>query len=170
MYGTNMDALISLVRWLPAEIAVFVIAMTPIAELRGAIPLGMSLYGLDPAVAATYAIMGNMIPPLVLVYFLTPVTVYAERRFTWTRTFFAWLHTRTRRVFSGRYATFGAVALILFVAVPLPFTGAWTGSVAAVLFEIPRRRSLAYILTGVIISATIVTIITTGATKLVQGS
>jgi uncharacterized membrane protein len=140
---------------------VMAVAALPVSELRGAIPLALLGYHMPPVVAYGLAVVGNMIPVVLvlpslalLVHVLGQVEVFAR--------VFRWLFARTRRRFSGPYARWGAVALVAFVALPLPMTGAWTGCLIAYLFGIPYRQSLLLIGLGVMIAGLIVTLSTLG--------
>ena len=64
------------------------------------------------------------------------------------------------RKFSGKYEKYGSIALIIFVGIPLPFTGSWTASLASFVFNIPLKKSFPLILLGVCMAATIVMLIT----------
>jgi uncharacterized membrane protein len=79
--------------------------------------------------------------------------------------FFEWLFARTRKR-SGALEKYGAIGLVLFVAIPLPVTGAWTGSAAAFLFGIPFRKAFPIILLGVMIAGGLVTAAVLGGVSL----
>lgn len=79
-----------------------------------------------------------------------------------TEKFFDWLFARTRHKFTGQYEKWGELALVIFVAIPLPMTGVWTGSVAAFLFGIPKKRALILVSLGAFIAGIIVTVMTLG--------
>lgn len=134
---------------------VLVIAMLPVVELRGAVPVGINLLGLPWYRAVMLAIIGNMLP-VFLVLLLLDSAVRLLVRFRLFRRFFDWLFDRTRRrsELIRRWEFWG---LAMFVAVPLPVTGAWTGSVAAVLMGLPYWRSVLAILIGVVIAGAVVT-------------
>ena len=76
--------------------------------------------------------------------------------------FFDWLFERTRRKHSKRFETYQELALLFFVAIPLPITGAWSGSVAAFVFGIPAKKAIPFIIMGVLVSGVIVSLITQG--------
>ena len=76
--------------------------------------------------------------------------------------FLNWLFERTRKKTKDKIEKYGDLALIIFVAIPLPNTGAWTGTLAAWLFGIPMKRALLNIFYGVLIAGVIVTMITSG--------
>mgnify|MGYP001515205937 CR=1 FL=1 len=129
----------------------FFMAMVPVVELRGAIPLGVAA-GLPPAVAAVTAMAGNLMPvPCILLLWLGPKVDRLERR----------AHLKGRKV--RKYRTLG---LVLLVAIPLPGTGAWTGALVADVLDIRMRTALPAIAAGVIIAGCITTAVTCGVAGL----
>jgi uncharacterized membrane protein len=152
----NLIDTIPLLRDIPPTLAVVLISMVPVLELRGAIPLGL-LLGLGPLETMAAAIVGNLIPVPFLVWLLDPVQRWLSdhsRRFA---RFFNWLFARTRRRYDQRYDRLRDLALVSLVAVPLPGTGAWTGSAAAFVFAVNKWRALVLISLGVLIAAIAVT-------------
>ncbi len=135
------------------EIAVVVLAAMPVSELRGAIPLALAME-FSPFKAYVLAFIGNLIPVVPLLFFLQPVSEKL-RHISIFEKFFNWLFERTRRK-ATLIEKFEALGLILFVAIPLPVTGAWTGCVAATLFKIRFRYAFAAVTAGVIIAGFIV--------------
>jgi uncharacterized membrane protein len=107
-----------------------------------------------------WAVLGNIIPVIPLLLFLGPVSEYLRRYAIWDR-FFTWLFARTRRR-SELIEKLEVIGLTLFVAVPLPITGAWTGTVAAFLFDIPFKHALPAIILGVLIAGGVVTLASLG--------
>lgn len=146
----------------PPEVATFLIAMLPIAELRGAIPIALTVYQLEVWPAYVLAVIGNIIPAIFIVHLLGPVSGYLMQRFKIFNKFFTWLFARTKHKFTGKYEKWGNLALMIFVAIPLPITGAWTGAVAAFLFGIPKSKSLIFIGLGAAIAGIIVSLMTLG--------
>ena len=142
--------------FLPAELIVFLLGATPVSELRGAIPLALGVYGLSPVMAFVLSTAGNILAGAIVIWLLGPISGFLITRFNFADKFFAWLFARTRHKFAGKYELWGELALIIFVAIPLPMTGAWTGAVASFLFGIPKKRALALIGAGVIIAGLIV--------------
>jgi uncharacterized membrane protein len=140
---------------LPHEIAVILVGMLPIFELRGAIPLGF-YFGLPVLKNFTLSVLGNMIPVVPLLFLLTPVSERLRRIPLWNR-FFDWLFERTKKK-ADLIQKYEALGLALFVAVPLPMTGAWSGVIAASLFKIRFRYAFPAIFIGVILAGIIVTI------------
>lgn len=138
------------------EWAVFFTAWLPFIELRGAIPLAISL-GIEPLTAFWIGVAGNAVPVIPLLLLLEPVRVFLIRNSRLMARFFDWLYARTIRK-SDQVDKYGALGLILFTAIPFPTTGAWTASLAAVVFKIKFRYALPAILAGVIIAGVVVTL------------
>ncbi len=131
------------------------IAASPIAELRVAIPMAIIQFNFPWYYALLLAIIGNLLPvPFILLFFnafsrlLSKIGIF--------RRMLHWLFERTRRrgKIINRYERIG---LVLFVAIPLPITGAWTGSLAAVLFGLKFKHALLSIFIGILIAGAIVT-------------
>lgn len=135
------------------------IAMTPVLELRGAIPVGIAA-GLPPAAACVAAILGNLLPvPFVM--------LLARRVFDWLRDApvvgpkVRWLERRAH--LKGRLVRkYRLAGLVILVAIPLPGTGAWTGALAASLLDIRLRTALPAIAAGLVIAGGITTAVTLG--------
>ncbi len=136
-------------------LAVIGLAASPIAELRGAIPLAITGLHIDWYWALPLAILGNLVPVPFILLFLDRGARLASRVSFLGRAI-NWVFERTRRrsKIVERYEYLG---LVLLVAVPLPVTGAWTGSLAAVLFGLRLRHAFLAIAAGVIIAGGIVT-------------
>lgn len=146
----------------PPELVVVAIAALPISELRGAIPLALKMYGMSPLESYVLGVLGNLLPVPVLLLFLGRAERYL-RRFACFDRFFTWLFSRTRRRTQAGIEKYGALALVLFVAVPLPVTGAWTGVAAAYVFGIEFRYAFPAISLGVLIAGVVVTLASLGA-------
>ena len=141
---------------LPAWLVVLLAAALPVSELRGAIPLAIGVYGYDPWQAYLLAVLGNLLPVVPLLLFLGPVSDWL-RRFTFWDKFFTWLFSRTRRKYIREHESFSLTALALFVAVPLPVTGAWTGCAIAFLVGFRFWPAFAAISIGVLLAGVVVT-------------
>lgn len=153
---------IELFKNIPPQLATSLIALIPVAELRVSIPVAIGVYKLPIWQAMFFSIIADIAISAVIIYLLGPIYRLLSGRLTIIDKFFIWLFARTRRKFYYKYEMWGNIALMLFVAIPLPITGAWTGSIASWLFGIPKKRSLCYISLGVIMSAVIVTLISIG--------
>jgi uncharacterized membrane protein len=149
----------------PSWLSTVILAALPFSELRGAIPLAIGVYGYSPVEAFLLGVFGNMLPVIPLLLFLDPVSAYL-RRFRIMDRFFEWLFIRTRNNHSERFERFGVLALTLFVAIPLPVTGAWTGCAAAFVFGIRFRRALPAIFLGVLVAGVVVTTVTVAGISL----
>jgi len=146
----------SLNEWLSIasrETLVFFTAMVPVVELRGAIPLGISL-GMRPLEACAVAMLGNLVPVVPVMLFLRYAAGWL-RRFPSIRRASDWFFARTKAR-SRVIRKYGPLGLVIFVAVPLPSTGAWTAAVAAFLFGIGIRKAFASIVLGTAIAGAIV--------------
>lgn len=144
---------------------VLFVAALPVSELRGAIPLAILSFQFDPLTAYILSVLGNLLPIPFLLTLLAPVTNLLCR-VSFLDRLISWLFARTRRKHGTLVERFGALALVLFVAIPLPATGAWTGALVAHLFGIPFRYALPLITLGVLIAGVLVTLATLGVLKL----
>lgn len=129
------------------NLAVFLVSMLPIVELRGAIPFGVSL-GMDWRWVYLISVIGNMIPVPFIILFFRPLIEFLKK----TRLFgklATKIHDRSLRKSEDviKYKIFG---LFLFVAIPLPGTGAWTGAAIAALLNMRLKNALPTILLGVL--------------------
>jgi uncharacterized membrane protein len=115
------------------------------------------------------AVLGNMIPVVPLLLFIEPVSNWLRRHIAPGDRFFQWLFARTRRKTEAGMRKYGVfIGLMIFVAIPLPVTGAWTGSIAAFLFGVKFRYSLPAILMGVLIASIVVSILTYGTATVIK--
>jgi uncharacterized membrane protein len=135
---------------LPKSLLVILIAALPIAELRVAIPVAIASLDFTWYYAFLLAIIGNMLPVPFILIFLEAATRLLNRVPTFKK-WLDWLFERTRKRGEIIQKNKG-IGLLLFVAVPLPVTGAWTGSLAAVLFGIGFKQAFFSILLGVMIA------------------
>ena len=101
-----------------------------------------------------------MVPVFILLALYEPVTIWVGKRVPFLQKLFDKVFYITKKRHASKFQKWGAAALILFVAVPLPITGAWSGSVAAFVFGIPYKKAVLYIGLGVCIAAIIVSILT----------
>lgn len=154
---------------LPPELTVIFIAMLPVFELRGAIPVAIGVYSMSPLESFTLGVIGNLIPVVPILLLLGPVSEFLRKHMKVFDIFFEWLFERTRRRVEDKYEKYGAIALIPFVAIPLPITGAWTGCAAAFVFGIRFRYSFPAIIVGVLISGVIVTTVSTAGSIWLMG-
>ena len=153
----------TIVQWvealpLPEPLLVMLVAMVPIFELRGAIPFARGLLDMAAVPAFVWGVLGNLIPVPFILWWLPPFMRWTEKHWAWLHRVLTRLHESTERRHSTRFERLRDLALITFVAIPLPITGAWSGSLAAVVFEVPRRRALPLIAVGVVIAGIVVSL------------
>lgn len=133
-------------------------AASPICELRCAIPWAVLKYEFPWYYAFLVAIIGNMLPVPFILLFLNFLSRLLSKISSFEK-MLKWLFDRVRR--RGRIIErYKYIGLMLFVAIPLPITGAWTGSIAAVLFGLEFKNTLLFIFFGILIAGTIVTLAT----------
>ncbi len=137
------------------EVTVFIISMLPVFELRGSIPVGINHFGLNPLLVFIISITGNMLPVFFILLFLDGVTKVFYK-IPLLSSFLEYLFRRTHHR-SGVVEKYQEMGLVAFVAIPLPITGAWTGSLAAYLFGLKFWKSIFFIFCGVIIAGIVVT-------------
>lgn len=142
-------------------IATFLVSMLPIIELRGAIPVGVSL-GLPVWQAALVAMAGNLLPVPFIIAFIRTVMDWLRVKSARAAKFVAWLEAKGTgaKAEKVRHAQFWG--LLAFVAIPLPGTGAWTGALIASLLNMRMKRALPPIVLGVLIAGVIVSLATAG--------
>lgn len=141
---------------LPKELIIVLVGALPIFELRGAIPLGFAWH-LPWQKIFFLSVLGNLLPIPFILILLEPLS-NRLRQFKFWRKFFDWLFERTRKKAKTveRYEFWG---LAIFVGIPLPMTGAWTGAVAASLLKMRFRKAFFSIALGVLMAAVIVTVL-----------
>jgi uncharacterized membrane protein len=139
-------------------LVILLIATLPIVELRGSIPVGILLFKLNWFLVVILSIIGTMLP-IFFILFLLGVVEKFLRRFKIFDVFFNWLFKRTKAK-SELIEKYEELGLMLFVAIPAPFTGAWTGSLASYIMKLSYLKSLLYVFFGVLIAAGIVTTFT----------
>ncbi|MFH1890797.1 MAG: small multi-drug export protein [Candidatus Kuenenbacteria bacterium] len=152
---------------LPGELAILVIAMLPIAEVRVSIPVGLEIYGMPIWPVLFWSLIGNIGAGYLLIILISPISQFLSRKFKFFDKIFKWIFDRTRKKFYDKYQHFGDIALLLFVAIPLPTTGVWTGAIASWLFGIEKKKSCVLIATGALIASLIVSLISLGFFKFI---
>lgn len=154
------EFLLSLKPYLDVHVIVILAAMLPIIELRGAIPFGIAL-GLNPLSATVLSILGSTIPVPFIFFGARPVINYLMK----TKLF----KNRAGRIIdrtirkSGGVKKYGFWGLLIFVGIPLPGTGAWTGTLAGDLLGMRFKRVFSAVLLGNILAGIIVYLISYAA-------
>ena len=136
-------------------IGIFLISMLPVIELRGSIPVGFS-QGLPWYTNMITSIVGNMLPVPFILLFVVKVFEFMKKR----NIMVGFIEKIEKRAMSrsDSIANKEFLGLMLFVAIPLPGTGAWTGALIAALLQFNRKKSFMYICIGVLIAASLVTL------------
>lgn len=153
---------------MPKEILTLFISMIPVGELRSSIPIAINIYGLSPLSAFFWSVLGNILISIVLLLILEPISHFLDSHFYLINRFFNWLFERTRKRHSQKFENWGSLALIAFVAIPLPMTGVWSGCLAAFVFGVPFKKSFPSVALGALIAGVVVTLISLGAASLKQ--
>ncbi|MBR1864625.1 MAG: small multi-drug export protein [Ruminococcus sp.] len=143
-------------------ILTFFISMVPIIELRAGIPAGV-LMGVDWKAAVAICMVGNMVPVPVIFFFARKVLEWGKDK-KYIGKFFTFCLEKGHHGGEKLKAKAGDkgiyYALLLFVGIPLPGTGAWTGTLAASLLDLDFKKSIAAVVLGVMLAAVIITVLT----------
>lgn len=136
---------------------VFLLSMVPLIEQRGAIPLGIIVHDLNPWLVFIVSFLGSLVPVPFILFFFSHIFEWLGK----TRILRWFYEFIDRKVSKGRdkvekYERWG---LMIFVAIPLPTTGLWTGSAVAAFLKMDRKKAAVYIIAGGLISATVITIL-----------
>ena len=148
-----------------AEVAVFLVAMCPLVELRLAIPIGC-IAGLPWWEVFLLSVVGNLLPVAPRYFLLRPIFAWMKK----TRLFRRLAEALERKILSksDRVTRYEMLGLILFVGVPLPGTGAWTGTGIAALLDLKPKKTFLSVVIGVLAAAVAVTLISYGVSGIVS--
>lgn len=143
------------------EILVFIISLMPILELRGGL-LAAALLGLDPIPSYIISIIGNVIPVPFILLLITKILDWMRNcKVKFIKSVAKWLDEKIEK-HKGSIEKYGYVGLILFVGIPLPGTGAWTGSLIAAVLEMDRKKSFWAVMLGVVMASIIMMVLSFG--------
>jgi uncharacterized membrane protein len=136
---------------------VFLLSMVPLIEQRGAIPLGIIINDMNPWFVFLVSFLGSLVPVPFILFFFSYIFEWLGK----TRILKWFYDLVDRKVKKGKdkiekYEKWG---LIIFVAIPLPTTGLWTGSAVAAFLKMDKKKAALYIVIGGLISATVITIL-----------
>nr|XP_043638721.1 uncharacterized protein LOC122609836 [Erigeron canadensis] len=138
----------------PDEAVVFALATLPVIELRGAIPVGYWLQ-LKPLVLTTLSVLGNMVPVPFIILYLKPLATFLAGTSKSASRFLDLLFKKAKSK-AGPVEEFQWLGLMLFVAVPFPGTGAWTGAFIASILDIPFWSAVSANFCGVVLAGLLV--------------
>ena len=147
---------------LPPHWATFWLSVLPVTELRVSLPLALTYWHLSPWVAYFFAVLGNLLPIPIVFICLPWLIRFAKAHSAWLVKIFDRFFGHLEHKHKNKYDRYGAFFLALFVAIPLPITGVWTGAILAVLFNIKKQYSIPALIVGVMMMGALVLVLTLG--------
>lgn len=148
------------------QILVFIISLMPVLELRGGL-LAASLLGLDPISSYIISIIGNIIPVPFVLWFMGSILKWMKTRKK-LKKIAEWLDKKVEKN-RNKIEKFGFWGLVLFVGIPLPGTGAWTGCLVASVLEMDKKKSFFATMIGIVMASIIMMIISFGLLRGITG-
>lgn len=150
------------------ELIVFIISILPILELRGGL-IAASLLNVSPLTGYIVSIIGNTLPvPFILLFINKILDWMGKSKIKWMNKLSKWLDKKARK-HKDSIEKYGYLGLVLFVGVPLPGTGAWTGCLAASVLNMDKKKSFISIMLGIIMASIIMMLISYGLLKRIVG-
>lgn len=150
------------------ELVVFIISLMPILELRGGL-IAAALLDLNPVSAYIISIIGNVLPVPFILWFINSILKFMRN--SKIKLFYKtanWLDEKVEK-HKGQIEKFGFMGLVLFVGIPLPGTGAWTGCLIASVLEMDRKKSFVAAMIGILMASIIMMILSFGLLKSIVG-
>jgi uncharacterized membrane protein len=151
-----VEAIIAWVSGIPPWIATVILSALPVTESRLTIPIAVTVWNMSPIAAYCFAMIGNAIPFIPIFFGFRAVKLWAARHAPWSVQWFERALHRVQRKIGTQYERWGILAVLLFVAVPLPGTGVWSGTLLAVALELSWKRAAFAVIGGMLIMGTIV--------------
>jgi uncharacterized membrane protein len=153
----------SLLKFITDEFTVILTAMLPVIEVRGAIPVGIAL-GMSPFHATLLAFLGSIIPVPFILWTIRPIFTYLRR----TKLFRRLVNTLTDKSMrkSGKVKKYGYIGLFFFVAIPLPGTGVWSGSLIAALLNMRIKYAFPTIVLGNLVASIAIMLLSFGVVNI----
>lgn len=143
------------------EILVFIISLMPILELRGGL-IAAALLNLDPVRSYIISIIGNVLPVPFILLLITKILAWMRKsRLSLLNKFAAWLDKKVNK-HKGQIEKYGYLGVVLFVGIPLPGTGAWTGSLIASVLDLDRKKTFGAVMIGILIASVIMMLVSFG--------
>ena len=143
------------------QLIVFIISLMPILELRGGL-IAASLLGLDPLESYIIAIIGNILPVPFILEFINGILKWMRScKIGFINKFANWLYKKADK-HKGQIEKYGFWGLVLFVGIPLPGTGAWTGCLVASVLNMDKKKAFLATLLGVLMASVIMMLISFG--------
>ena len=143
------------------EILVFIISLMPILELRGGL-LAAALLGLDPLPSYIISIIGNVLPVPFILLLITKVLAWMRNsKVKFFNKIAKWLDEKVEK-HKGQIEKFGYLGVVLFVGIPLPGTGAWTGTLIASVLNMDKKKTFLAVMAGLVMASIIMMILSFG--------
>lgn len=146
----------------------FLLSMIPVLELRASIPFSYFYWDLPIWWAAIVSIVGNITLAGFILWLFPKAILFVDKRFAMIRTFFQWVFTYTETLLSKKWVLLGETLLIIFVALPFPLTGAWSGCILAYVFGIKTKTAFALISIGIVLASILISLLTLGIDLLIK--
>lgn len=163
-----LQTLLTYLHGLPPEWIVAIIAALPLTELRASIPLGIAFFHMRPIEALWYSWAGNAIPIVLLFAFLPFVIAFIEKHIPSIHRILEKHFYHLEEKHRTNYQKYGMLFLIVFVAIPLPGFGVWSGILLSILFRMKYRYSIPAVVIGLILLGLIVLFLTQGSLDLLH--
>lgn len=135
------------------EIALLIISMLPLVELKGSIPIGLAM-GFKPINAYLYSIIGSSIPAIFIILWIMPIFSYMKKK-NKLKKIVAWAEKKAKKK-EEKIKKYEYLGLFLFVAIPLQGTGVWMGSLIASILGLNKKKSLIIVCLGNFIAGIII--------------
>ena len=145
----------------------FLISMLPLIELRLGIPFGYARFDLHILLASIVATLGTILSVAILLRCL-PIIIKLSLKVSFLKKILEKVFEKTRAKHSEKLIHLGEIALVIFVAVPIPGSGGWGGALIAYLFGLSYWKALKFISIGLVFAALIVALLTVGIDKIIQ--
>ena len=149
------------------EILVFIISLLPILELRGGL-IAAALLGLDPIPSYIISIIGNLLPIPFILLLINKVLDWMRKSKHFSK-IANWLDSKVEK-HKGQIEKYGYLGIVLFVGIPLPGTGAWTGSLIASVLEMDKKKTFLAVLLGVFLASIIMMVLSFGILAKIVGN
>jgi uncharacterized membrane protein len=150
------------------EIIVFFISILPILELRGGL-LAAAILGVKPLTAYIVSMIGNILPvPFILLFINKILEWMLKSKVKWISKMAKWLYKKADKN-KEKIEKYGYLGLLLFVGIPLPGTGAWTGCLVASVLEMDKKKSFIAAMIGVAMASIIMMLISFGLLRGITG-
>jgi len=150
------------------ELKTFLVAMSPIVELRGAIPLAYGVYKMPIWSAYLFSVAGNIVPLIGIIVLARPISQWLSERFNFFKKFFDWLFLKVSKKTEKLGILGKDLIVVVLTAIPVPLVGGWTGALASFILEIPAKRGIILVSLGAMTSGIIVSLLTLGIINIIN--